>query len=139
MDRKDFLKKTAALCGLSMLPTVIIESCSKQQNFGGPTNVNFTLDLTNSANAALNTVGGYVYSNGVIVVRTSSSTFDALSSTCTHNGCTVGYNASRGNILCPCHGGTFNVSTGAVTGGPPPSVLTKYAATLSGNTLTIKS
>ena len=138
MERKDFLKKTIALCGLSMIPAALIESCSKQ-SFAGPSNVNFTLDLTNSANTSLNTVGGSLIANSIIIIRASASTFDALSATCTHAGCTVGYSAPSRTIICPCHGGTYNPSTGAVTGGPPPSGLTKYTATLNGNILTVKS
>ena len=136
MERKDFILKMFALCGLSLIPAGIIESCNKQ-SFAGPTNVNFTVDLTNSANASLNTVGGSLIANGVIVIRTGTSVFDALSATCTHAGCTVGY--SSGTIVCPCHGGTYNPATGAVTGGPPPSALAKYNVTQSGSILTVKS
>ncbi len=57
----------------------------------------------------------------------------AFSSTCTHQPCTVGYNGS--SIQCPCHGGTFDPSTGAVTGGPPPSRLAEYATLISNNNL----
>jgi len=138
MERRDFLKNAVALCGLSLLPAGVIESCSKQ-SFAGPTNVNFSLDLTNSANAALKSVGGALVANGVIVIRTSTANFDALSATCTHAGCTVGYNASSATIVCPCHGGTYSPASGAVLGGPPPSALAKYTATLSGNILTVKS
>lgn len=138
MDRKDFLKTGLAFCGLAMIPTGLIESCTKP-TYGGPSNVNFTLDLTQSANASLNSIGGALIANGVIVIRASNTVFEALSATCTHQGCTVGYDSSAAVVVCPCHGGTYNASTGAVLGGPPPSALTKYTATLSGNILTVKS
>ena len=138
MDRKDFLKQTFALCGLALIPIGVVESC-KKQSFSGPANVNFTLDLSNSANAALNTIGGALVANGVIVVKASAGTFDALSATCTHAGCTVGYDTRSGTILCPCHGGTYNVSTGSVISGPPPTPLTKYTVTQVGSILTVKS
>ncbi len=136
MERKEFLKKSLAVCGLSLIPAGIIESCSKQ-SYGGPTNVNFTVDLSNSANAALAVAGGSLLTNGVIIIHTGGTVYHAFSATCTHAGCTVGY--SRGSIICPCHGGTFNPTTGAVTGGPPPSGLTSYAVSQSGSVLTIKS
>jgi len=139
MERKEFIKKSMAMCGLALLPTAIIESCTKQ-SYAGPSNVNFTLDLSNSANSALTNVGGaMVTSQGIIIIRQSATTFQALSSTCTHEGCTVGYDATSTHLICPCHGGTFNSTTGAVLSGPPPSALTKYTATLSGNILTVKS
>lgn len=138
MERKDFLKQTLALCSVALIPAVVIESCSKQ-SFAGPTNVNFTLDLSSAANATLNTAGGYMVTNGVLVIRLNASTFEALSATCTHAGCTVGYNASRSTIVCPCHGGTYDPTTGAVLSGPPPSALSKYTTSLAGNMLTVKS
>jgi cytochrome b6-f complex iron-sulfur subunit len=139
MERKEFLKKSLAMCGLALLPTAIIESCSKQ-NYAGPSNVNFTLDLSNSANAALTTVGGaMVTSQGIIVIRQTATTFQALSSACTHQGCTVGYDAASTHLICPCHGGSFNSTTGAVLGGPPSSPLTTYTTSLNGNILTVKS
>ena len=138
MERRDFLKNTLAVCGLGLLPVGIIQSCTKSSN-SGPTNVNFTLDLTNSANSVLNTVGGALTANGVIVIRKSATVFVALSATCTHEGCAVSYNASSTNVVCPCHGGVFNSSTGAVISGPPPSALSTYTATLSGNILMVKS
>ena len=138
MERKEFLKKSIALCGLSLIPAGIMQSCTKQ-SFAGPTNVNFTIDLTNPANASLNNIGGSLVINGVIVIRSGNITFNALSATCTHGGCTVGYNAKGIIIVCPCHGGTYNPTTGAVLAGPPPSALTKYTVTQDGNILTVKS
>jgi cytochrome b6-f complex iron-sulfur subunit len=135
MERKDFIKKTFGLCGLALIPAGIIESCSKQTY--APATVNFTVDLTNSANAALNHVGGVIYSNGVIVIRAGNTAFYALSDVCTHQGCTVGYNSSSGQIVCPCHGGTYSPTTGAVLAGPPPSGLQVYTVTQKGNILTI--
>jgi cytochrome b6-f complex iron-sulfur subunit len=138
MERKEFIQKTLCLCGLAFIPAAAIESCNKQ-SFSGPANVNFTLDLSNASNAALNAPGGYLVTNGVLVIRYSTSAFDALSATCTHQGCTVGYDASSAKVVCPCHGGIYDPNSGNVVSGPPPSPLTKYTVAKNGNTLTIKS
>ena len=138
MERKDFLKKGLALCGLSMIPAGLMQSCGKTSN-SGPTNVNFTLDLTQAANSSLNTIGGNMTINGLIIIRTSATVFSALSAACTHQGCTVNYISSTAILRCPCHGGTFNATTGAVLGGPPPSPLSTYKTSLSGNILTVTS
>jgi len=137
MERKDFLKATFAMCGMSLIPAAVLESCTKATT-AAPSNVNFTLDLTLAANAALNTVGGSLVSNNILIIRSGASTFTALSAICTHQGCTVGYNSSAKDIVCPCHGGVYNI-TGAVVSGPPPSSLTSYTVTQSGNIITIKS
>lgn len=49
--------------------------------------------------------------------------FDAV---CTHLGCTVQFEPQNQRIHCNCHGGTYDMHTGAVTGGPPPRALTAF-------------
>jgi thiosulfate dehydrogenase [quinone] large subunit len=56
-----------------------------------------------------------------LVIRQADGKLTALSAVCTHAGCTVGYQA--GQIVCPCHGATYDSRTGAVTGGPAPQGL----------------
>ena len=49
--------------------------------------------------------------------------FDAV---CTHLGCTVRFEPQNNRIYCPCHGGTYDMNSGAVIGGPPPRPLKSY-------------
>ncbi len=137
MDRKDFLKATLGICGLAVAPSALLQSCKKNDSTA-PTNVNLSLDLSTSAYSTLNTVGGYVVTNGLIIFRLSTSEIIALSASCTHEGCTVTYDAANTRLRCPCHNGIFNTSGGVVSG-PPPSALAKYTTSLSGNILTVKS
>ena len=51
-----------------------------------------------------------------IIIRQANGTLVAYSAVCPHAGCTVEYGG--GQIVCPCHGSTFNPQTGAVTNGP---------------------
>jgi len=142
MDRKQFIRTSFALCGLGVVGTAaFLESCKKKNSSSssgtpqGPT-VNFTLDLTLAANAALNNPGGSVASNGVVVAN-SAGAYIAVAQSCTHNGCSLGYNSSSNNFVCPCHSGTFDIN-GNVTGGPPPAPIKKYTVTKNGNILTIQ-
>lgn len=59
------------------------------------------------------------------VVHPSGSTFVAFSAVCTHAGCTVQFDPGSMQFICPCHSGTYDARTGNVTGGPPPSPLTR--------------
>lgn len=61
-------------------------------------------------------------SKPVIVVNTDQGV-KAFSAICTHLGCIVTYDDMSGSIACPCHGGRFSPTTGAVQAGPPPSPL----------------
>lgn len=57
------------------------------------------------------------------LVHPSGSTFLAFSAVCTHAGCTVQFDPSSLQFVCPCHGGTYDARTGQVLSGPPPSPL----------------
>ncbi len=58
----------------------------------------------------------------VYLVRTGERDVRALQSTCTHLGCRTSYDRKTKRILCPCHGGVFDVQ-GNVLAGPPPAPL----------------
>jgi thiosulfate dehydrogenase [quinone] large subunit len=53
-----------------------------------------------------------------IVIQAKAGKFVAFDAVCPHAGCTVGYDNSAGQIVCPCHGSQFNAATGAVESGP---------------------
>ena len=63
--------------------------------------------------------------DGFFVVNDGSTTF-ALSSKCTHRGCTV-KKEEDSSFHCPCHGSEFD-STGHVTEGPAKRDLPRYAS-----------
>ena len=93
------------------------------------------LDVSTGALAAN---GGYLVHSAVLVARTSSGTFIAVSAACTHQGTSVNYYATTNNFICPNHGAKFS-STGAVTQGPATSNLTQYNTTLTGVSLRVFS
>lgn len=59
--------------------------------------------------------------NPDIAIHMPDGTYKAFSAVCTHAGCTVAYES--GQIVCPCHGATYDPKTGAVTSGPAPQGL----------------
>lgn len=136
MDRKTFIKTSFAMAALGLTSSsLFLESCTKSNPLPGQGPVNFTLDLSQSANSALNISGGSVITHNIIVINVNGS-FKALSDICTHQGCSVNYNNSSNNIICPCHGGAYDLN-GNVLAGPPPAPLKKYKVTKSGTILTI--
>jgi thiosulfate dehydrogenase [quinone] large subunit len=68
-----------------------------------------------------------------ILIRASDGSLTAFSAVCTHAGCTVEY--GNGVIFCPCHGGEYDPSTGAVIAGPPPTGLEPKKVIESGGKL----
>jgi Rieske Fe-S protein len=77
-------------------------------------------------------------SDAVIVIRLSDTDIKALSATCTHLDCIVGYKKDITQVYCNCHGGAYDVN-GRNISGPPPRPLTPYKVNLvaKGSTSTI--
>jgi Rieske Fe-S protein len=57
------------------------------------------------------------------LIRPAADTYRAFSRLCTHHQCPVFYVAADDQLQCPCHGGVFSASNGAVLAGPPPTAL----------------
>ena len=60
----------------------------------------------------------------------------ALSLICTHLGCIVSWHPEEKRLICPCHGGVYDLN-GAVLGGPPPRPLPSYEVKQSGETVIV--
>ena len=73
----------------------------------------------------------------VFLVKTGATDVMALSSTCTHLGCRVSWNADEQALKCPCHGGVFD-RTGAVKAGPPPKPLARLATRVDGEQVLVE-
>ena len=142
MERKDFIKKFAVGGSVLLTAPLLLNSCSdgtddtmddvdNDQDGDG-----ITIDLTSNDFSDLGTVGGYAYSGNIIIIRSGDSNYQAFSKICTHQGCTVTYDAAENELPCPCHGSVFSTS-GAVLEGPASSGLKKYTVTKSGDKLTI--
>jgi Rieske Fe-S protein len=71
----------------------------------------------------------------VVVTQPAKGEFKAFSATCTHQGCTLD-SVSDGVIACPCHGSTFDISTGDVVNGPATRALPKVSVSVSDGTVT---
>ena len=122
IDRRVFLARSGmtaiaaalAACGLSNTPTA-------------PGSLSQPITVTLSQYPSLANVDGVAYVDAggspLAVVRTSASTFVALSRICPHAGSTV--NTSSFGFLCPGHGAQFDFS-GHWIGGQRTSSLTSY-------------
>lgn len=143
MDRKEFFSKVGFGAAAALLPACIAgiaTSCSSDNSTSpspapAPSGVDFLLDVSTGS---LATNGGFLVTKGIVVARTNSGTYIAVSASCTHEGTNVNYNVSGNNFICPNHGAQFS-STGTVTQGPANSNLKKYNTTLTGNSLRVYS
>ena len=139
MKRRQFLYRFAAGATAMATAPFILDSCMKDNTMPGYSTGNaslpLTIDLTNSNYSSLQNSGGSVIVDNIIIVNENGS-YIALSSICTHQGCTVMYSRSGDEFVCPCHGSIFSAS-GSVLQGPAGVPLKKYTVQVNGNQLTI--
>lgn len=144
ISRRGFLGSSAAV----VLP-VLCGGCTS--NPPGPPIVDLPAVANNkiaipfSSFPELMQVGGSIvgkasgYTHPIVIAQVSQGTFVALDAICTHQNCTVSYNALNLTLDCPCHGSTYDATgmVGTVLSGPAPLPLTRFAASSDGTTLTI--
>jgi len=66
-------------------------------------------------------------------------TFYAIDDTCTHRGGPLSEGELEGtDVTCPWHGGIFNVTTGAVIGGPAPQNVAAYKVRVVGSDIEVE-
>ncbi len=139
MDRA--IKAIGAFIGLTLgIPAigyVISPALQKQENqwihlgrtsqvkAGVPTLFTVTLDKATGWVQAEIEQAYYVYTE-------DGTNFEVMSNICTHLGCQTHWNEAGGYILCPCHGGQFDVH-GNVIAGPPPHPLRRVTFRIDEN------
>ena len=146
MKREQFFRTLGVSAG-SLLFVPYLVSCSKSSGIADPVTggtsggaVDFTLDLSLTANSGLNTNGNSLINGGVIVARTSSSTFLAVAAACTHEGAQIQFDSANNRFKCSNTGaghGSIFTGGGAVVSGPAPTALKTYNTQLTGTKLRV--
>ena len=144
MERKAFFSSLGFSAGMIFISPVI-SSCSKSitdatTTTGSTTNggaIDFTLDLTSPTYAALNNNGGSIVKDNIIIARTSTGAFVAVSSICTHQQYNpISFESAASRFHCPNHGSNF-ATDGSVINGPAATALKKYNTQLTGTNLRV--
>lgn len=142
MERKTFFSTLGISAGMLFLAPAMT-SCSKSltdssTTGGGNTGaVDFTVDLTSQTYATLNSNGGSVVKDNIIIARTSAGEFVALSSICTHQQYNpISFESAANRFHCPNHGSNF-ATDGSVINGPAATALKKYNTQLTGTSLRV--
>lgn len=74
----------------------------------------------------------------VLIIRQSGMNIIAFSALCSHLDCIVGYRKNENDIICNCHGSSFNLD-GMPHQGPAREPLTKYKVTIESEKVIINS
>jgi nitrite reductase/ring-hydroxylating ferredoxin subunit len=73
----------------------------------------------------------------ILVVNLDGNCY-ALNDKCTHLGCKLSDGSiSGGNIVCPCHGSTFEIKTGKVVKGPAQKPLKSFKVKRDGKDILV--
>jgi len=70
-----------------------------------------------------------------LLMRTGENTFVAYSQKCTHLSCAVVPQPNKNRFFCPCHEGSFDLTTGAPIAGPPQRPLSRISLEVRGGAI----
>ena len=96
-----------------------------------------SLSVGENINAQYTPIGGS--KKEIVVHRAGTSEVVAFTAICTHQGCIVDAKGdpSGKNFICPCHGSSFDTSTGKVTFGPASRSLAQIPVVIKDGALFI--
>jgi len=134
-NRRQFLQKTLAAIGLTTFAAFLYPLL---KYFSPPPEDTGTRQLVLAKkelppDGAVNIV---LNNTPCVVINSPDKGYVVLSRVCTHLGCLVDYQQAQKRLLCPCHGGTYDLS-GRVTSGPPPKPLQQFPLRVEGDTIII--
>jgi cytochrome b6-f complex iron-sulfur subunit len=84
-----------------------------------------TLNLSDKVNQALNSKGGYVITNNIVVARTNADQYVAVGGRCSHDNTILVFRPAENQFYCPLDLSRYNLS-GKVISGPATVPLKVY-------------
>jgi len=134
-DRRDFVRGGAAVLAMALLP-----GCASLVTRRVPIE-NGTIRLSLRQHPELGLARGSLrlmpdgWEDPVYLLALDGGGYAALSSVCTHRGCTVDLGGP--GLACPCHGSQYD-REGSVMREPASRALTRYPVRASGDDLVIE-
>lgn len=132
MTRKEFLGKIG-IGAAFVLTASCLGSCTKDAGNA----VDFILDLTDSANAALQNTGGYIIKNQVVVAKANDGNYYAATQICSHED-EVKVIFRDNQYYCTLHGAKFDLNGDGLNSNGSKGI-SVYNTTLSGTQLRVFS
>ena len=133
-SRRSFLSKLwigLGLVALAEAVAVVFAFLSSNRFKARGTDANFVVSAGAVNKFEPNSVTAFVRGR-FYLVRLEDGGFLALSSKCTHLGCTVPWLERERKFTCPCHGSAFDI-TGEVIHSPAPRPLDIYPVSIENN------
>jgi cytochrome b6-f complex iron-sulfur subunit len=140
MQRREFLGLATASVSLPL----VITACSRKSTArvaSSPRADGFqTVGTLTDLDQHGSILATLVADRAVLVIRNPDNPkmLMAVNPTCTHEGCTVGWQSDQNAFVCPCHNAKFS-RQGSVLQGPAQQPLGTYAVRLEGNSILVKT
>jgi cytochrome b6-f complex iron-sulfur subunit len=134
-NRREFLQRILALLGLTTFASFLYPFFKYFSPPAGETGAK-TLVLSKADIPAGDSKEIVFNNTPCVVINRPDRGFVVFSRVCTHLGCLVDYQKDKKILLCPCHGGTYDLS-GSVIFGPPPKPLQQFPLRVEGDSLII--
>ena len=119
-----------AACAPTPAPAAPAPAAAPPSGGGTPVRVGKLSDVPVGSTASGSAAG-----KNVLIFRSAETTVLAYSAVCPHAACTVA--AAGQEFDCPCHGSTFKAADGSVITGPARRPLTRLAAAIDGDWITV--
>lgn len=137
MKRKEFIRQMGAVALLTGMG-ITLESCEKEEAPTPDENAKkVTFDISTGDFVVLQNNDGWLLhpSENMLLVNIGG-TIRALTSVCTHNGCSTNWSYNRMEFRCGCHGAKFT-NLGTVVQGPAQTDLKQFAVAVNGTLVTV--
>jgi cytochrome b6-f complex iron-sulfur subunit len=137
-SRRSFLNTLWTILGiLAALEFVIMifTFLGKRKSADQKEQIEKIIDAGNADKYPVNSVTANIMGR-FYLCRMADGGFIALSSKCTHLGCTVPWDDKEKRFICPCHGSSYDI-TGDIITSPAPRPLDTYPVHIENNTITV--
>ncbi len=149
-SRRKFIEKAGLAAVMGTFGVAFFTSCSSTDDAdpgngnsggsgaaGGITVAGNTIRIDLTIQTRLASSGGWLLiQDARALVANINGSYVAMTSVCTHSGCSDSWTFSNSRFTCTCHGSVFD-SAGKVLQGPANAPLELFTASVSGNTLTV--
>jgi arsenite oxidase small subunit len=138
MDRRSFMKTMVGASGLFAISTLPWGALAAKELMGFGTKSYEKLKVADVASVAVGDSVEFAYPdehNGALLIRLSENEFKAYQNACTHLKCPVFWSKEEDTMICPCHHGFFDASTGKPTAGPPRRPLPEIVLSVEGGAI----
>ena len=136
MNRRRFLQVLTSLLGLSALGTFLYPLLRLLSPIPAAVKGKINIVMAKAEIPAGAAKDFLIGDTPAIIINEGDKGFHVFSRVCTHLGCLVKYDPQKRELICPCHGGTFDLN-GNVIAGPPPKPLETFPVSVAGDKIMI--